>query len=420
MLLALARINSLPEEDMFSNDFYPHLQYTQIISLEDRLPSPYEGNETYQPPLYYLINSLVLPHPNELDKSSHILSVKGLSILYGAISIFLIWLMLIKIEVPPIYKLLTLLFVITTPSFLFTFFTYTNDALASLLLIAIVSISYGISCSNKLTKKPFLLLLAVSTAAIYTKYNSFWCIAVISLICCRNFLLLKLPSSKDFSIIIVFILSVVLFIPWAYFHNYIHSGKYLPFAHYQESNIRRNLDISKRIKFLRSILNTPFSKEVSNKWNSPFVFPAKHDDDNKRGDYLSYSFITSVIAEYEYARPALFVIWTIIWIHLLMCLLGISIIFQNRLSILSVCFIVLSHLVQLLSLSNNIEIHSYHMAYRFLIWNVLPWSVLYTTAASFKIFNSNFIYSRLVLVLMSTGIAFQVYFLMTAVGNKYL
>src|SRR3990167_6545068 len=74
-----------------SSDHWGQLQYAEIIVRENRLPTPREGWITYNPPLYYFINSLLFPESIKSDKILHINSVRAMSIIYGAIAIAFMW-----------------------------------------------------------------------------------------------------------------------------------------------------------------------------------------------------------------------------------------------------------------------------------------------------------------------------------------
>src|SRR5438132_7434727 len=45
----------------FTHEFRDHVFYTRVLFQHHRLPHPYEGVETYQPPLYYLMASAMAP-----------------------------------------------------------------------------------------------------------------------------------------------------------------------------------------------------------------------------------------------------------------------------------------------------------------------------------------------------------------------
>src|SRR3989338_11163834 len=114
--------------DHRNHDYGHHLFYTEIISKEHSFLKPYDGTETYQPPLYYLVNSFIAPESIKSDKISHSNYVRVLSVVYGSITIFLLFCLLKEAFYNPVFCLFPLLFLITTPKFVFVFSTYNNDS----------------------------------------------------------------------------------------------------------------------------------------------------------------------------------------------------------------------------------------------------------------------------------------------------
>ena len=57
-LISLNFIFTLPQLDFFTHDFEGHVHYTKLIYELKKLPHPNQGWQTYQPPLYYIINQL--------------------------------------------------------------------------------------------------------------------------------------------------------------------------------------------------------------------------------------------------------------------------------------------------------------------------------------------------------------------------
>src|SRR4051794_11335267 len=84
LLLAVLHIARTPPS-AFTHDFKDHVLNTHIIAYEHRLPLPREGWETYQPPLYYLINALLNP-----NHAWHVLWVRISSAIYGALFLLLV------------------------------------------------------------------------------------------------------------------------------------------------------------------------------------------------------------------------------------------------------------------------------------------------------------------------------------------
>lgn len=62
------------------HDLRGHVEYTQRIYRDKALPSPYQGWQTYHPPLYYLVNQFAFPGDRR-----HMGIVRFMSVLYGGI-----------------------------------------------------------------------------------------------------------------------------------------------------------------------------------------------------------------------------------------------------------------------------------------------------------------------------------------------
>ena len=66
----------------FTYDYHGHMEHTRILYDEHRLALPREGWESYQPPLYYIVNVLFSPH-----RPSHSFQVRLMSVLYGVLTL---------------------------------------------------------------------------------------------------------------------------------------------------------------------------------------------------------------------------------------------------------------------------------------------------------------------------------------------
>lgn len=397
-------------------DFWRHIEYTEIIALEHRMPAPYEKLETYQPPLYYLINSFIVPDSLLTNKTAHINFVELLSMIYGAISLFIILWLIQQVSNNVFAQLITISFIATTPKFLFNFCTYSNDSLSTMFCIAVSAIAYKLY--KKWSWDFAILLLVLATCGIYTKYTMIWCIFIISIICSKNLLKLRLPNKFQIGIIGILLTSVLLFMPWAFFHNYHHSGKLLPFRSVDEHMMLRGIDIPEHIRTLKTILKVPILSYTPQEWSDPWVHPWLESElahpATKKNDYLSYIFISSIIGEFEFSKPNIIVIWIILWIHLFVYLLCLKEIFRSDFTKLALSVILLSHLTHILNLARlKTPFTGFFMDYRFLLWNSIAWAILYVSALSAKSKLSKEI-STLLSTTMIIGIIFQVYFLMTA------
>ena len=178
------------------------------------MPKPYEGWQTYHPPLYYLINHFLAPSIIT-DKEKHVSFVRFLSVLYGAVSIYAIgWLLLqIGIEKYPLF--LSLLFIITQPKFVMLFSTYNNDSLLTMFSFIVIALCYKLYFNW--SKKWAIVLLLASTAALYTKYSAILFLGVIVIILCKNLIIKKVkPLDIEIKILKVIFASLFIFsLYWA-------------------------------------------------------------------------------------------------------------------------------------------------------------------------------------------------------------
>jgi hypothetical protein len=200
-----------------------------------------------------------------------------------------------------------------------------------------------------------------------------------------------------------------MFMPWAYFHNYKHTGKFFPYREFDEVYILRSFNFSEHLKTLKFFSNTPFSN--IKKWKSPYVFP-DGGELTKNNDYLSYTFITSIIGEYRFYELYAFFIW-IIWsmllVHLIAHIISLKEIFKTQINKIAFSLVFFSHLIHFANIL-RIKIPLWYigvfMDYRFLLWNVIGWAILYLSIAS---------KSKFFLSILIVGIILQLHFLTIAV-----
>ncbi len=382
IMVAVGYLTHTPLSDR-THDVAGHLEYTKIIFSELRLPHPNEGWETFQPPLYYLINSLIAPPHNILEALHHIIYIRYLSIFYGLISILVIAWFLMKVDISPFFRMLILLFIVTTPKFVFLFSSYNNDSLATMLGISILAVGYKLYLNW--SWKFLLVLFLLSTAAIYTKLTTLGPIAVIIGFSFFGLLVLKLPKIKLLSIIAVLILSILSLFPWLYFHNYANTGKFFTNTNSNQKNLP--------LKTLKKVLKIPILQWSKNEWKEPWAYPVVYEKPHrstKSYDYLSFVFVTSVIGEHYFYSPSVTLIWLVLWIHLIVGLIAIVRIFSSETVVLPATFVILlSHLIHLVHVSShNYPVWGSYSDYRYICWNVVAWAVLfgYALKTRYKLF----------------------------------
>ena len=407
--------------DHRQHDIEGHIQYVQTIISEHRFPKSHEAFESHQPPLYYLISSFIAPvslskekmdvlyngHcPSEIKK--HLLSVQFFSILYGAIALWIIGLLLQNVTDDKIAQLLALLFIATTPKFVFVFSTYSNDSLATLLAIAIVFISYKLYLNWSWTLAG--VLLAVATVGIYTKYTIVFCMTIISLICLKNLLQKKSWDITQKRIIAIFALSAVLFSPWMVFHIYRHTG--LPIVVGCEDKINRNFSPREIANTFRAFVKIPLIQQTTHEWDDPWAHPSPDSPLTKMYDYFAFSFITSIIGEFMFYVPSARFIWVLLFIHLFARISAFKEIFKNNITRLAAAFIFLSYALQIFIVSFMKLIDGSVEDYRYICCSWIGWAVLYASTLSRK--SSWSWISRVIFIL---GIIIQIYFLMLVKGS---
>ena len=368
-----------------THDFQGNFNYSKYIASKKKLPKPYEWEQSYQPPLYYLVNSFISPNSLQADspeKIVHVNYVRFLSFIYGGITLLILGLFLKHTDIGSHLKFLLLLFTATTPNFLFIFSTYNNDSLSTLLCVAILAVSYKLH--HKYSFKFASLLLLNSLAALYTSYESLWCVSIAIFICLKNLVILKLPSRNDLRIISILILSVSLLFPWLYFHNFKNTKRFFPTN--IDSKIVSPFNLSVRTKTILKIFKIPVLQQEKREWDEPWVYPiikTKKDinihPSTKSYDYISYSFITSLIGQYKFIKPQVQLIWALLLIHFVLVIFCIKESLKSDITKVSLFLIIFSHIAQLIVVSlNKFPELGLDIDYRHISWNCIGWVILYS------------------------------------------
>lgn len=403
MLLAFTYM-SRTLNDHRSHDFDMQVAYTEYIVASNKFPPVDFSYITYHPPLYYFINSTIMKSLNS-DRALHIYVVRLMSILYGAITLSVIAYLLLQATKSFAAQIITLFFVGTTPKFVFLFSTYNNDSLATMLCISIIALSYNLY--RKWSNMKVLFLLILCTLAVYAKYTSIWCFGVISLICLKEILFLKVPPKNNFKLIGIFIFSVILFLPWAIFHNYHYSHKLFPFSF--ESLLSRDLTILQHLKNASTLLNI----DRYDVWKDPWAHPGWDilPPNTKKVNYFSFVFLTSTIGEYIFLAPHAVVIFGLLFIRFLIGLLTYLEFFKSEINRLAISVIFLTYLTHIYFASKSIiPVIGCYMDFRLIAWTFAPWAILYSSVLTNK--------SKLIKAIFIIGIIFQIYILMTVEGTN--
>lgn len=401
-----------------SHDFWDHVEYTKILVDNHRLPYPSEGWETYQPPLYYILNSFVLPQTIKNNTATHINFVRLLSVIYGVVALFLISSLISEVTNNIIAKTLALMFIATTPTYIFIFSTYNNDSLMTLLCIGLIFIFRKLE-KNWSPKNAFILYV-LATASLYTKITSIVCIGSLFFICMKSLLISKMPSKLHLKIVGLLFLSIISLLPWMVFHNYKHARKLIP------SNDITLKDISiltKNKRVLGLLLKNEkllgIKHDFSHEWGKPWAYPenrnGKKQETTKKYDYFGFTFITSVIGEYVLTKPHVLYIWIILFIHLMAYIGGLFSVLNSEITKFAGLIILFSTFCHIILFSPYAEFYASFIDYRYISWNWILWSILYTSLLAHK---DKFIckWSKAVFL---TGIFIQSYIMISIKGGYW-
>ncbi len=376
--------------DHIADNFWSHVENTKIIVTQHRLPFPNEGQEAVQMPLYYLLNSLIVPRDIMNNVIVHINFVKALSILYGAISLIVIGLFLKEVTNKPGPKLLSLLFIATTPNFIIIFTMYNNDSLEILLSILLSYLSYKLY--NKWSWFCAIALFITTVIALYVKLTALFSISIVLLLCLIEIFCVKKHILETQRIIITFFISILFLLPWLVFNNHKNSGQLIllcpPYSREQPNTnitvnqIKQLIGITCKISALQ-----PNKPNYINEWDDPWPHTAWYHihPSTKRYDYWAYTFISSIIGDATYTNPSVLYIWIIYWIHLIAYLGGLVKAHVSRITQLSGFSILLTYLFQILSVIFFLDLPHRSMTYRYIAWNFAPWAILYTNLLCTKL-----------------------------------
>lgn len=391
--------------NVFSHDVGAELEYTKIIVHKHR--APLSSDETYvahQPPLYFLLNSTFYSLPDEL----HIKYVQALSVVFGFICLLVLYWFISKVTGSLMKKLLVLLLLLTTPKFVFLFTTYNNDSLAALLTFLLIAVSYS-QYKNWSTGKGALLFL-ITALGVYTKYTMIWCISSVLITVLISSVFSKKGIKTFAKFLLIFSLAVISHLPYLYMHNYKNTGNVvIPMTPVEK--VEKKVSFAKTKSKLFGLIENPFFIKTSSKWKSPWVDPNQKRPPAtcKRSDFLTTSFLTSIISERVFNNINKNIVYLILAIHFFFAILGaLSATLSNigRASLLAMLITLFIHLISA-SIFITSPVHTCYMDYRYIPWNWIPGAVLLTSLLS----NKPKLVSKGLYVLSVLLIALQVFFL---------
>jgi hypothetical protein len=288
----------------YSHDFVAHLEYSRILA-EGRLPSPLDSRETFQPPLYYLLASLLAP-----STPQHARWVRLASVVAGAIALALTALLLARLGIGAAAAALVLAAIATTPKFLFVFATYNNDALATVLAIAVGLLAW--SLWRRWRWRDALLLVLVATAGLYTKATVGFAMVATGAVAVGALLRTGWGRAGRRALLLLGAmgLAVLFFAPWLVLHNYARSAQLLPVPCER---------MPEALRLPHGALRTIFTPPgvTAGEWHDPYAHPLGSPE-NKKSSFLAYLFVTSVVGEFPLGDRRAHAVWILLLLHVLL------------------------------------------------------------------------------------------------------
>ncbi|MCX5787044.1 MAG: hypothetical protein NTX64_00850 [Elusimicrobia bacterium] len=349
-----------------THDFPAHRYYADIIMREHRLPAPYEHWETYQPPLYYLLNSVISPG----DPAGHVFGVRLLSLIYGGLCLVIIDRLLRRFKFAPPVRLLVLLWIATTPKYVMMFTTYNNDALATLLALAAIH-SWTRLVDGWNIRQAAILALA-GTAAAYTKWNVLGVLAILAALTLVLAVRRTIAPRQAAVIGLLMLLPGALLMPWLVLHNQRLTGHLFP---HNSQNFGTIGDFYRLPEPRRVLLAPPPLKSAA--WKVPYVNP---DDraEPKNASYCAYSFVTSIFGEYRFPERLKLLAWLTLAVHLVFMLAALSRVAWKGFTMLSGMGLLAGWGLQAVFLILVPQITS--MDFRLIAWTWPAWAILFAAA----------------------------------------
>jgi hypothetical protein len=410
-----------------SHDFVGHLNNTSILINENRLYKPYElaipGGETFQQPLYYLLASLFERETFKTDRSKHINCIRSLSIVYGAIALVFIGKILHLLSNNYLANLLTLLLISSTPKFAFIFSTYNNDSITTMFGIISIYYFYKLCKEKEWDKKSSYIFFIIVTCLLYSKLTSLICIGGMVFICIKNMLFLKKPSIFEIRILKIIVCSMLTLLPWFIFNGYFSLKGFSS----EKADLKRSITIENFIAVpgiifrIGDLINIRpgIHPDYSHEWDKPWTLPTwgTIPAETKRYDYFGFVFITSIIGEYVLSSPSQKVIWTLLIIHLIVCLSSLYFAFKSKEShlkffLILMIVVVCEQIVLLIPFLPRDPNHGF-MDYRYISWLWIVWGVFHLNSLiSSKGYMKKFLY-----LVFIAAILLNIYTLQTIEGG---
>jgi hypothetical protein len=383
---AIGFTNSRAKTWAYTVDMWGHVEYTRYIQDHLSFPSPYYGWETYQPPLFYVINYTFF-HPESVN---HIKIVDYSCLAYGTVFILTLFWLLSQYGIKDLTQFLVVLAISSTPNFFIIFTEYNNDGLFLMLAGIIICLSKQNllnSPKNRFFSLGLITFLMIAT--LYVKYTAmlFFISYLIYLLYLR---IKKIVSSKTVFLYLGMIgITIIAFSPWIYFHNFKDTGKLLP------TNFDKN--VSKPIP--SNLKSFTYSFPFLN--NGELIQPFSNHI-----NLISNEFVEMIYGEWWLGNDnTIQLAWLIYWLTLI---LTISILLKN-------IFLKIVKENIVLILLGFISVISYYLVspdftslnVRYIYWVLLPISLILAFSIDEmpknKLINKNYFYTTYVLLIGLIG-----------------
>lgn len=360
------------------HDFRGHVEYTQRIYQDKALPSPYQGWQTYHPPLYYLVNQLACP-----GERRHIGIVRFMSVLYGCIFGALCMLACRRMVGREGVGMLTTSYLMSTPAVIQLFSSYNNDSLTMVLSASFLVSLWSYWRTER--RLYWILSVVIGTLAVYTKFSAIFLLLSVAIVVGCTLCLGILPLRKGLVIIGAVGIPGIVLLPWLYFHNYCFTGKLFPHnAEVPTSRVMVAAKMENNGGIVRFLFAPPGISWA--RWTSPYAIARGIDGEWEwtKKDLVSSALVTSVLGEYDYSsltrvhqRSAVTSAWLAIGLRL--GLIGLLVIRWAPKMTLPGGIILTSFVTHVVHL---VFVHPYVMTanYRYYAWIGLPLVVLLSVA----------------------------------------
>ncbi len=258
-----------------------HLSVIEIIKNEKRLPTKYDGGESYQPKLYHLTAAtiwVILPFE---DKRAQIVLAQLLNSIAGLITIFIVWLFLNNTDLANKVKLICLSIVALNPKLIGINAQVTNDSFVIMFSTAAIYYTYRFLVSEK--PKYFYALTISTIFAGLSKGNgliiflSILLIFIFKLIKSKNISLNLKGGYFTYALIFCLIYFAVVPVFGQYYYNYRQFGSPFiinqstdPFPHVFKNTYHKRPGVTSIVnsyftyRFLDLIRNPMIKNDIKN------------------------------------------------------------------------------------------------------------------------------------------------------------